>query len=43
MEKYYRFAGLEFAISTRDEWMYEDDRQLAPFRIAQAGTPHLLN
>lgn len=40
MEKYYRFAGLEFAISTRDEWMYEDDRMLAPFRVDTVNDPH---
>ena len=41
MEKYYAFAGLELTVSTRDEWMYEDDRMLAPFRVAFVSNPHL--
>ena len=40
MEKYYAFAGLEFAVSARDEWMYEDDRMLAPFRVDSVSDPH---
>ena len=40
MEKYYRFAGLEIAVSTRDEWMYDDDRMLAPFRVDAVTDPH---
>ena len=42
MEKYYHFAGVEVAVRIPDEWMYEDDRQLAPFRIVQAKSPHIL-
>lgn len=41
MEKYYRFAGVEVAVCIPDEWMYPDDRQLAPFRISRAETPHI--
>jgi len=40
MVKYYRFAGVEVAVCIPDTWMYEDDRQLAPFRIRQADNPH---
>ena len=40
MEKYYRFAGVELAVSTRDEWMYEDDRSLEPFRVDTVTDPH---
>ena len=40
MEKYYRFAGVEVAVSTRDEWMYEDDRTLAPFRVQEVVNPN---
>ena len=40
MEKYYAFAGLEFAVSARDEWMYDDDRMLAPFRVDSVSDPH---
>lgn len=40
MEKYYRFAGVELAVSIADEWMYGDDRQLAPFRVSQVSAPH---
>ena len=40
MEKYYRFAGLDFAISTRDEWMYDDEQMLAPYRVSSVTNPH---
>lgn len=40
MEKYYRFAGVEVAVSTRDAWMYEDDRTLASFRVREAVNPY---
>ena len=40
MKKYYRFAGIELCVSTRDEWMYEDDRMLAPFRVESVADPH---
>ena len=40
MEKYYRFAGLELCVATRDEWMYDDDRMLAPFRVESVTEPH---
>ena len=40
MEKYYAFAGLEFVVSARDEWMYDDDRMLAPFRVDSVSDPH---
>lgn len=40
MEKYYHFADLDFAISIRDEWMYDDDRILAPFRVDTVNDPH---
>lgn len=41
MEKYYRFAGVEVAVRIPDEWMYEDDRQLVPFRVTQVNAPHI--
>lgn len=40
MEKNYCFAGLELSVCTRDEWMYEDDRVLAPFRVDSVTDPH---
>ena len=40
MEKYYRFAGIDFLISTQDGWMYDDDRMLAPFRVDRVTDPH---
>ena len=40
MEKYYRFAGVEVSVCIPDKWMYEDERQLAPFRAAQVKDPH---
>lgn len=40
MEKYYRFAGVEVAVITRNEWMYEDDRTLAPFRVGETVNPY---
>lgn len=41
MVKYYRFAGVEVAVDIPDIWMYEDDRQLAPFRVQQADNPYI--
>lgn len=40
MEKQYRFAGVEVAVRIPDEWMYTNDRLLAPFRVAQAKKPY---
>lgn len=40
MENYYSFAGLDLAVSTRDEWMYKDDQMLAPFRVSHVTDPH---
>ena len=41
MEKYYRFAGVEVAVRIPEDWMYEDDRLLAPFRVCQVKDPHV--
>lgn len=43
MEKYYRFAGMDVAVCIPDDRMYEDDRQLTPFRIDQADAPHIFS
>ena len=40
MEKYYCFAGVELAVNAPDEWIYEDDRTLAPFRVDTVADPH---
>lgn len=40
MEKYYRFAGVDIAVAIPREWMYREDRSLAPFRTEQAEHPH---
>ena len=40
MEKYYRFAGIELAVSAPDAWMYRDDQALAPFRVDTVSDPH---
>lgn len=40
MEKYYRFAGVEIAVSAPDEIMYDEDRHLAPFRVNEVTNPH---
>lgn len=40
MKKHYRFAGVEVTVNIPEKWMFEDDRQLAPFRVAQVGDPH---
>lgn len=40
MEKYYRFAGVELAVSAPDELMYDEDRHLAPFRVDSVTNPH---
>ena len=40
MEKYYRFAGVELAVSAPAELMYDEDRHLAPFRTDSVTNPH---
>lgn len=40
MEKYYRFAGLELAVSAPEEWGYRDDGILTPFRVDTVEEPH---
>ena len=40
MEKYYKFSGVEIAVSIKDEWMYEDDRSLKAFRVDHVDEPH---
>lgn len=40
MKKHYRFAGAEVTVDIPENWMYEDDRQLAPFRVSQVKNPH---
>lgn len=39
IEKYYRMAGVDFAISLPRERMYEDDGVLAPFRVQSVTEP----
>ena len=41
MEKHYRFAGVELTVRMPREWMYQDDRQLSPFRVEQVEDPHV--
>lgn len=40
MEKYYRFAGVELAVTPPSGQDYEDDGTLAPFRVASVTEPH---
>lgn len=39
--KFYRFADVEVAVDIQDAWMYEDDRQLAPFRVQKVDNPYI--
>jgi hypothetical protein len=41
MEKHYRFAGVELTVDIPEEWMYEADDLLAPFRVSQAGNSRI--
>lgn len=41
MVKYYSFAGVDVGIDIPDQWMYENDRYLAPFRIEFAPEPYV--
>lgn len=43
MEKFYRFAGVELAINAPTEWIYEDDRILAPFRVDTVAAPYIFS
>lgn len=40
MEKHYRFAGIEITIDIPGEHMYENERNLAPFRVDAVTDPH---
>lgn len=40
MERYYRFAGLEFSVSMPADMMYENEYRMAPFRVDRATDPH---
>lgn len=40
IEKYYRMAGVELAISLPRQRMYEEDGVLAPFRVESVRQPH---
>lgn len=40
MEKHYRFAGVEVTARIPDQWMYDDDRDLAEFRVSEVSDPH---
>ena len=41
MDRYYRFAGLEFQFSMDPELMYEKEYNLAPFSVPVVTTPHI--
>lgn len=40
MEKFYKFAGVEIAVSIPEDRMYPDDRSLAPFAVDTVTDPH---
>jgi len=42
MERYYRFAGLEIAVSMPEELFYEQEYRLAPFAVDSVKDPHRL-
>lgn len=33
MKKYYKFAGIELEISIPEQWMYQEERSLEPFKV----------
>jgi hypothetical protein len=41
MKKYYSFAGIDLEIDIPDQWMYENDRYLAPFRVDSVEDPYV--
>lgn len=41
MERYYRFAGLEFAVKMPEEMMYADAYRLTPFAVDAVTDPHI--
>ena len=41
MKKYYCFAGVGVEIDIPDQWMYENDRHLAPFRVDAVADPYV--
>lgn len=43
MERYYRFAGLEFLISMPENMMYENAYRLAPFAVDTVTDPHIFS
>lgn len=40
MERYYRFAGIEFLISMPEEMLYENEYRMEPFRVDHVTDPH---
>lgn len=40
MERRYRFAGVELAVSMPEELFYEEERNLKPFAVAETADPH---
>lgn len=41
IERYFRFAGIEFAAVVPEEMMYAEERRLAPFAVPAAEDPHI--
>lgn len=40
IQRYYRFAGLEFLVEMPEENSYQDERNLAPFAVKSVTDPH---
>lgn len=40
MERYYKFAGVEIAVSMPDEWAYEYDEEMERFSVGAVRDPH---
>lgn len=41
MERYYRFAGVELAVSLPDDRAYTDEYRMAPFAVEAVADPHV--
>ena len=43
MKKHYSFAGVEVSVDIPEQWAYEDERNLASFRVQEVADPHLFH
>lgn len=43
MKKHYSFAGVEVSVDIPEQWAYDEERHLAPFRVSRVTDPHMFH